>query len=619
VGRRLSRLSDAANRALAVASVVGLEFEPAVVQAAGDLREDVLVDALEEAVAVRLLSEAPSGAKRYRFSHALVKSTLYDELSVARRVVLHRRVAEAIEALHAPALADYLPDLAHHWARAASWGTETAQAVAYAARAGDRALAQLAHDEAVGYYRQALELLEAAEGEPDEDRRLELLISLGEAQRRSGDPAYRQTLLHAAQLAGATGNATALARAVLANSRGNLYSAALEVDSERVAVLETALAAVDEHDLPVRTRLLANLGLELAWVGDRRRRVALSDEALASARRLGAPEILAHVLVARDYTIAAPDNLFERFANTGELLELARILGDPVLNSRALVLRFRAAMELGDVEEASRALEVNEALVGDLGQPALAWPVLVQRAGLVLLRGQVDAADAAFLAAYERSVAVGEPDAPVYLWTQQLAVRFEQGRLGELKDRTRQYLDSGNPVVQTMLAVIHVETGELEEVRRLYGEMADSGFAFPFDFLWLRAVTDLASLCARLGDVSGATVLHGRLEPYAERVVTIGQGSVITGSVSHYLGLLATTAGDFDEAESRFKASAVTHTRLGAPLWLARTRIEWARMLLARRCSGDAERARELLMQAVTTARELGAVTVEREAVALLT
>ena len=86
--------------------------------------------------------------------------TLYDELSAARRVVLHGKVAGAIEAIHRNRLDDHLPALAHHYARAAAPAAETDKAIEYATRAGDRALAQLAHDEAVTYYHQALELLD---------------------------------------------------------------------------------------------------------------------------------------------------------------------------------------------------------------------------------------------------------------------------------------------------------------------------------------------------------------------------------------------------------------------------------------------------------------------------
>jgi hypothetical protein len=85
-------------------------------------------------------------------------------------------------------------------------------------------------------------------------------------------------------------------------------------------------------------------GLELAWSPDPVRRLALSEEALAIARSLEDPASLAHVLLARDYTIHAPDNLTERFAATTELLAIVEQLHDPVLTSRALSLRFKAAM-----------------------------------------------------------------------------------------------------------------------------------------------------------------------------------------------------------------------------------------------------------------------------------
>ncbi|MGH9009802.1 MAG: ATP-binding protein, partial [Acidimicrobiia bacterium] len=153
VGRRLSRLSEDANRVLACAAVVGLEFDPALVQAAGGFSEEAVLGALEEAVAARLLVDVPGAVPRNRFAHALVRATLYDELTAARRVTLHRHVAENIETRYAGRLDDHLPALAHHWAQAAAPAAETDRAVTYASRAGDRALAQLAHDEAATYYR----------------------------------------------------------------------------------------------------------------------------------------------------------------------------------------------------------------------------------------------------------------------------------------------------------------------------------------------------------------------------------------------------------------------------------------------------------------------------------
>src|SRR6185295_5857398 len=101
---------------------------------------------------------------RNRFSHALVRATLYDNLTAARRRSLHRHTAEAIEVIQLHHLDDHLPALAHHWAQS---GADPEKAVEYATRAGDRALAQLAFDEAANFLADALALLD-----PDDQRRL---------------------------------------------------------------------------------------------------------------------------------------------------------------------------------------------------------------------------------------------------------------------------------------------------------------------------------------------------------------------------------------------------------------------------------------------------------------
>jgi predicted ATPase/DNA-binding winged helix-turn-helix (wHTH) protein len=98
IGRRLSRLSEAAQQALALASVVGREFPSAVLANVVGLGEDQLLPLLAEAIAARLVEE--TGPETYRFTHALVRDALYDELGATRRVRLHRQVRETIESGH---------------------------------------------------------------------------------------------------------------------------------------------------------------------------------------------------------------------------------------------------------------------------------------------------------------------------------------------------------------------------------------------------------------------------------------------------------------------------------------------------------------------------------------
>ena len=73
---------------------------------------------LDEALEARVVGEVPGAPGRLRFSHALVRDTLYDELSPARRRQLHAQAGEALEALYAANEEPHLAELAHHFVQA---------------------------------------------------------------------------------------------------------------------------------------------------------------------------------------------------------------------------------------------------------------------------------------------------------------------------------------------------------------------------------------------------------------------------------------------------------------------------------------------------------------------
>jgi hypothetical protein len=151
--------------------------------------------------------------------------------------------------------------------------------------------------------------------------------------------------------------------------------------------------------------------------------------------------------------------------------------------------------------------------------------------------------------------------------------------------------------------------------RRSFNKLAGAHFTeVPLNHVWVRTMTQCAAVCASVGDVERAALLTGLLDPYAA-LTPAGFG--VSGSVTHYLGLLATCLGHFEEAESRFRMAEAAHSRMGAPTWLARTRLEWARTLLTRGRADDVEPARRLVNQALAAARDLGLCGVERRAVAL--
>ncbi len=89
IDQRLSRLSGDCNSILTIAAVIGREFDLDSLERASDLPLDRLLELLEEAVAARVVAEAPHMVGRYGFSHTLIHETLYQELTTTRRVRLH--------------------------------------------------------------------------------------------------------------------------------------------------------------------------------------------------------------------------------------------------------------------------------------------------------------------------------------------------------------------------------------------------------------------------------------------------------------------------------------------------------------------------------------------------
>jgi tetratricopeptide (TPR) repeat protein len=153
---RLDRLSPAARDLARLAATIGRAFTVSLLARASEGNEDTLVRGLDELWQRRIVRE--QGGDSYDFSHDKIRESAYTELSSARRRLLHRRVAEAIEATHAHNLAAVSGQLAIHYERAGL----PARAIPYYQQAAEVARQMYANAEAIDYYRQALALLESA-------------------------------------------------------------------------------------------------------------------------------------------------------------------------------------------------------------------------------------------------------------------------------------------------------------------------------------------------------------------------------------------------------------------------------------------------------------------------
>jgi tetratricopeptide (TPR) repeat protein len=170
------------------------------------------------------------------------------------------------------------------------------------------------------------------------------------------------------------------------------------------------------------------------------------------------------------------------------------------------------------------------------------------------------------------------PDADTLAIAGLAAVRFEQGRLGELDpvlERTVERLPRV-PLFGALLALTYLEQGRFHEARRTYQSLGRNLTELVFDYFAAPTAAVLAMVCSRLDDTDGAARLYELLAPYANQVAS--HPGIWFGSYAHHLGLLATTLGRLPDADAHFVAAAETHERLGATAWLARTRLELARL-----------------------------------------
>ena len=428
VGRRVARLGDTTQRVLALAAVMGRDFDSDVLALAADLNEDAVIDLCDQAVAAAVLNEAEV-AGRYTFAHALIEHTLYGSMSAGRRVRAHQKVADALEVLCGDDPGERIGELAYHWAQATQ-PQDTQKAMTYAQRAGDRALAQLAPDEALRWYHDALDLLDQASAD-DLHRRASLLLGLGDAQRQTGDPTHRETLLAAAHLADGIGATDLLVRATLRNNRG-LASTIGTIDHDRVEVVTRALARLGDADDPDRARLLALLCSERNYDSDLDGRLVWATEAVELARRTSDRAALVDAIRLCHEAITAPRTLELRREWHAEACEIAGELGDPTARLFVNDYRFLAALEAGDLATMRDAFSIFTSESERIGQPFHLWHRAYHRALQWMLDGEPEAAEQATSDALELGIAAGQPDAFSYYGAQLTGVRRMQGRLDEL-------------------------------------------------------------------------------------------------------------------------------------------------------------------------------------------
>jgi DNA-binding SARP family transcriptional activator/tetratricopeptide (TPR) repeat protein len=325
---RLGTVGEAAGQILAAAAVVGRSFDFDTVRTASGRGEEETLDALEELISHGLIREvgAAGATPSYDFDHDKLRTLVYEETSLARKRLLHRRTAAALaggaRGREANSLAGQIAR--HH--RLAGQDTEAAR---YYLLAGDYARSLHANSEALSHYGEALAL-----GHPDATT---LHEAIGDLKTRTGE--YGAAL---ASYEAAASSAGPEDLAEIEHKIGNVHARRGERDLARLHY-ESALNEYSQTGSETElARLYADWSLLSHGQNEPEEAVAFARQALALAEVTGDTRALAQAHNMLGILAGKSGDQKEALRHLGESLDLAEALGDSdarvaALNNLALV------------------------------------------------------------------------------------------------------------------------------------------------------------------------------------------------------------------------------------------------------------------------------------------
>ncbi len=278
LARRLRRLDEEAGRLLTYAAVSGREFELEVLASVAGIPAERVAETLETAIAGHIVEESPSSIGHYSFTHALIRETIYEQLSLTRRAQLHRQIGQAIEELVGDRPGEQLGALAYHFSAAG----DTAKAYRYHAAAADAAQDVYAVEAALDHYSAALQAAARLGLEPDREATVRrLLFQRGRMRLRTGDlgaAADLDAVLDAARRSGDREiEMEALNELGIIHLQSNIGAAA----ESHLAALEIA---TELNDLAVQTNAMDRLSVVYSHLLEFDRALELGERSLEVAR-----------------------------------------------------------------------------------------------------------------------------------------------------------------------------------------------------------------------------------------------------------------------------------------------------------------------------------------------
>ncbi|KUO08505.1 LuxR family transcriptional regulator [Streptomyces sp. DSM 15324] len=571
--RRLALLPEGARAAVRLTAAVGLEAEVALLLDAADADEDAVLEGLDAALAADLLTEPGPG--RVRFVHALVRDTVYTDLSGVRRARLHGRIARVLRR-HRP---DDLAALAHHFARSGS-PADAPLAVDYALRAAEVAERRYAHDIAVDLLQQAIDVHTTAVHEPHGrlERTVGLLVRLLGAQIRAGSTeAARRTRQRAVELAEQADRGDLVAAVYGAWTEPSGWRSRLEGPYDRTSLARLERLAADPGlDDATRGRVLHVL-VDAVAAEDPPRALDAARTQLRLARQGDDPRLLAAALMTSARLLPNELQGTARGPLVAELRELARAHDLPAYRWICEHLDGMTAATLNDPDTLRRRTADGLALARRYGMLWAQGLGAAASAMLATVAGRFDAAEAGYAEADGLLQRVGAHHATGLRTLGLITVRCAQGRFTEVERMIRSVYDFAGPSVGVLLALVLTRLGrpdEAAEARFPAEPVADQLYGIELDFR-----SQLAVLRA---DHATAAALIERMLPIRGQLAGAAGTAYASRPLAHALGDLHRLLGEDRSAAGHYALAARTAEAWRSPHLAAD----------ARRAAADLEAAR---------------------------
>ena len=605
IGKRLNRLSVSASRLLSIAACIGRTFDLDILaRLEADKSEDEVLLALEEALAAHLIEPVP-GTQQFRFGHALIRETLYDEMLGLRRARLHLRIGEMLEQRHGTDEPTVAPQLAYHFSEAGPGGA-AAKALSYAKQSAEHAAKLLAFEEAVRLYRLALQL-QLQHFAKDAAVRCALLLGLGEVEMLlgAGEPA-RAAYQEAAELARSSSLVKPFAQAAIGFESSNVIAAR---SGEPAVVLLLEAIALHQADDSLRIELLARLCRAYVYCDRADEAKEAHRRAVALARQIRDMNGLCLALAAIASAVYWPDLLHERLAAANEALAIADDLSLPLLASDLLSYYLIDLIRVGDTPALIRLRERGLRLAEQSRSLHLQAVCRCIEGVVAINEGRFADAEAWVTEALQIGRRAAEDLAVGTYGMQMFCLRREQGRLREALPMLQHFVRTA-PKEQTWrpgLALLYAELDMRPECQAQFDGLPwDRATTTPSGAGTMTVVMLAAEVCVYLGDAARAALLYPLLQGHAGSNLLADSSGPCLGSADRLLGSLATVMAQWEVAQPHFEAALAMDRKTGSCVWLAHSRYAYAVMLHRRAQAGDHDRARALLTDALAESTALG-------------